>query len=122
MFWNDFTSLVSKHPELGDAWPCVRQWLQQWSAVPFLDIRELARICTDATPVQMAKAIELLVESGLLKQVYRIESPDGFLVSEEYTSPDQIPRRLRDRADRFFDTSEGEIIPGFQRLGGSRAG
>ena len=76
-----------------------------------LDPRELARSLSDVDSYTLASALSLLVKSGVLRQVYVVVTPSGSLADGEYDDPRQIPERIPDRFNHYFDTLEAEIIP-----------
>jgi hypothetical protein len=56
-----------------------------------------------------------LVDVGVLQRVYRVETPDGLLLDNDYPSRAAIPQIVADRSEkRYFDTAEGEIVSGFR--------
>ena len=67
----------------------------------------------------LALALHYLSLQHYLRQVFRVKSPDGVILDEDYESPTKIPPTVE---DRFYsgriDTSEAEIVTGYVVEGG----
>jgi hypothetical protein len=111
MLPTNFDFLTVERPDLGPTLHRLRDWVQTHRDWNVLDPRELARSLSDVDSFTLASALALLVESGLLRQVYVVVTPSGVLADGEYDDPRQIPKRVPDRFNHYFDTLEAEIIP-----------
>ncbi|MGA2716713.1 MAG: hypothetical protein ABSG41_26790 [Bryobacteraceae bacterium] len=80
-----------------------------------LDPRVLAREWPDVKAEQLASAIQSLVKAGVLEQVFRVLTPNGVLADGEFPDPSEIPEKLPDRSNNYFETAEADIIPVFKR-------
>ncbi len=117
-----FDIIASERPELLDAWNCLADWLAKHPDVQFLDLRRIARSCQSVPPMTLADAMRYLVEQGQLFRVYRVETPDGHLLDEEFNSLLEVPDRLPDRfAKHWVDTSNAEVVSGFRIADVSRS-
>src|SRR5262245_58207598 len=111
----NFESLAAKRPDLSAIWTCIQEWFHHHPRIKFIELRRLAKSCKGASAEEIADAIELMVEEGLLRRAYRIETPDGNLLDEEYHSLKEIPKQATDLSGPFtFDTfKEGSVVSGF---------
>jgi hypothetical protein len=80
-----------------------------------IDPRTLAREWPDVRTEQLAVALQLLVQSGVLRQVFKVLTPNGVLVDAEFDDPRAIPDRVSDRFNHYFDTAEADIVPVFKQ-------
>ena len=67
-------------------------------------------------PLCWPPAFTLLVRAGLLARAYKIMTPAGVIADEEFDDPTQIPERLPDRFEHYFDTADADVIPVFRRV------
>jgi hypothetical protein len=67
-------------------------------------------------PKELTDALTLLVNAGVLRLVYKVTTPSGVLAEPEFNDPREIPEKLPDRRERYFETSEADIVPIFKRV------
>jgi hypothetical protein len=110
-----FDTLANKWPDLRQAWPSLRGWFELHPHIKFVDVRQLARELPKVPDQELALALTAMAKLGVLRSVYRYVAPGGVLLDEEFDSPEQVPDKLPDRFHtQYFDTSEGDIIPGYR--------
>lgn len=98
-----------------DVWESLWSWLVSHPSTRFIDVRRLAREIKKPTTVELAEAMNLLVKNGVLRRVYRVETPAGDLLDKDYDSPSSIPADLFDRFEKnSFPKVEAEIVSGYQ--------
>lgn len=44
------------------------------------------------------------------KSVYKVKTPSGVFADGEWDDPSQIPPKLPDRFEHYFETAEAEIL------------
>lgn len=109
----NFDALASEHPESKNALNELEAWLRRHKDARIIYPQILAReVFID--PIALVTALELLVEAGALRRVYKVTTPNGVLTDEEFDDPRNIPSQLPDRRNRYFDTAESDVIPVFQ--------
>jgi hypothetical protein len=64
----------------------------------------------------LAIALTLLEKAGLLRRVYKVVTPTGALADEDFDNLEQIPEKVADRFENYFETSEADVIPAFRRI------
>jgi hypothetical protein len=87
--------------------------MQHKPSARFFDIHGLADECHDASPEELAAALHFLVERGVLRRVYRVVDPYGVVMSE-VNSLQEVPDRITDSFDNYFETNAGNVVPGFR--------
>jgi hypothetical protein len=70
----------------------------------------LARDIPDVDAISLSEALQRAVHHGYFRIKYTVLTPSGNLASESFDSPTQIPQRLPDRFEEYFDTSEYPIV------------
>ena len=113
MLPTNFEALAGENPDLKVVVREIADWCESHATLSAIDPRRIARDI-DAEPNEIVAALTLLVKSGVLKQVYRFETPAGYLLSDDYESYLDVPSRLRDRYDQPVSRSEGTIVPVFR--------
>lgn len=111
MLPTNFDSLTDEQPDLAPTLRRVRGWIEDHRHTNTLDPRELARSLPEVESIKLAAALALLVKRGVLRQVFRVVTPSGVFADDEYDDPREIPTRVPDRFNRYFDTVEADIIP-----------
>jgi hypothetical protein len=111
MLPTNFDFLTDERPDLSRVLHLLQRWIESHRQLNVLDPRDLARSLPDIDSVTLASALALLVKRGVLRQVYRVVTPSGVLADGEYEDPRQIPQRVPDRFNHYFDTIEAEVIP-----------
>ncbi len=107
--------LANEHPELRGALQRIGGWLDQNSRQNTIDPSKLARQFSDIRATDLALALLLMAQAGLLVRVYKVVTPSGVLADGEFEDPTRIPDRLSDRFANYFDTAEADIVPVFRR-------
>jgi hypothetical protein len=112
----NFDALVSEHPELRHALRKLEQWMRTRGDVRSINPTALAREMRGVTPADLAATLMLLVQVGVLRIVYKVTTPSGVFADGEFDDPTQIPPKLPDRFERYFDTAESDVVPIFRMV------
>ena len=107
--------LISSHPQNKKALRKLQAWLNKRHAAGDITPRELARN-VPVDPSELAEALSILVEAGVLQRVYRVLLPGGTLAPREFKDPREIPDQIEDRQEQYFDTSEADVVPVFKQV------
>jgi len=108
-------ALEKQHPESRTVLRKLESLLQKHRPGSVITPKELARnIPVDAKA--LSDALTLLIEAGVLRQVYKVTTPSGVLTEEDYDDPRDIPDTLPDVWANPFDTAESDIVPVFKRV------
>jgi hypothetical protein len=65
----------------------------------------------------LSLALMLLTQAGVLVKRYKVVTPSGAYAEGEFDQLSEIPERLPDRFNNYFDTAEADITPIFRREG-----
>src|ERR1035438_9003365 len=95
-----FEQIASEHPQYRPVFLLIQQWLQA-NKSRTIDPRRLARESPNIEPITLASALQLLVQAGLLRQVFKVLAPSGSLTDEEFEDLTSIPEKLPDRFQRY---------------------
>lgn len=106
--------LISEHPENRRALRTLEIWLNKRGSPKDITPRDLARN-VPVEPSELAAALGLLVQAGILRRVYRVQKPNGVMLPSEFNDPRDIPGRLPDRREQYVDTSDADVIPVFKK-------
>ena len=109
----NFDALASEHPESRRALGKLEAWLNRHRDARVIYPQLLAREVSE-DPLALVVALELLVDAKLLRRVYKVTTPNGVLTDDEFDDPREIPSKLPDRRNRYFDTAESDVVPVFQ--------
>jgi hypothetical protein len=112
----NFDNLISKHGHSKRALRQLENWINEHADVRVLNPSTLAREIKGVDPVSLTEALMILVKAGELRRVYKVTTPSGTLADREFDDPREIPDRLPDRFEHYFDTSESDVIPVFQKV------
>jgi hypothetical protein len=112
----NFEDLANEHPEHKRALRKLEEWRRRHSDVHIIDPKTLAREVQGVDATALALALTLLVKAGLLRRVYKVTTPSGVLADGEFDDPTQIPPRLPDRFEHYFDTAESDVVPVFRMV------
>lgn len=112
----NFEDLAKKHPEHRDALRELEEWMRRHEGVRVINPKTLAKEVRDVDPTALALALTLLVAVGILRRVYKVTTPSGVLADGEFDDPTQIPPRLPDRFEHYFDTAESDVVPIFRMV------
>lgn len=91
-------------------------WINAHPQERVLNPVRLRREIRKPTAADLAIALTLLEKAGLLRRVYKVVTPSGVLTDAEFDDPTKIPEKLPDRFEKYFDTSEADVIPIFRRV------
>jgi len=106
--------LAKKHPDLKRALRLLGKWLRKHSD-PILVPATLSRQIDGLDQYELASALVLLAKSGLLIKRYKVVTPSGVYADGEFSEVSEIPERLPDRFNNYFDTADADILPIFRR-------
>jgi len=110
----NFDNLISEHPESKRALRKIQEWLNKQPDKTVLYPRDLAR--APLSHVDLARVLDVLVDAGVLRRVYKVTTPSGVLADAEFDDPREIPEKLPDRWEHYFDTAESDVVPVFQKV------
>lgn len=108
----NFDALVSEHPESERTLRLLEDWLNKHQEKTIY-LAELVRDIP-ADSGQLADALTVLVDEGVLRRVYKVITPSGVLSDDEFDDLKKIPARLPDRWEHYFDTAESDVMPVFK--------
>lgn len=108
-------ALAREHPESSRLLLKLGSLLKKHRPGSVITPKELARNIS-GDPKGLTAALTLLIEAGILRQVYKVTTPSGSLTEEEFEDPRQIPERLPDMWEHYFETAESDIVPVFKRV------
>jgi hypothetical protein len=112
----NFEALVRQHPEYTRALRKLDSWMRGQIDLRFINPRLLAKEVTGVDKAELAGALTALQQAGYLRRVYKVLTPSGVIADGEFEDPTQIPERLPDRFDNYFDTAEADILPIFRMV------
>jgi hypothetical protein len=119
----NFDILADEKHELRQVWERMDDWFQRHPTRKYVDVRRLSRDLADISVAKLAVALDLMARRGLLRQVFRVLTPEGVLLDRDFDSPLDVPDRMPNRFESSsFDTSEGDIVSGYvlEAKGGRR--
>ncbi len=106
--------LNSAPPELRLELEKVRDWLDKRKRVRFIEPGRLLREIEGADLVKIALALNFLKQNHYLRQVFRVQAPNGTILEGDYDSPTKIPKSVPDQFHReMIDTDGADIVTGF---------
>jgi hypothetical protein len=111
----NFEALISEHPASGKALRKLIKWLKKQRSSTVITPREITRNVS-LDPADLADAVKVLIDAGILQQVYKVTTPSGVLADAEFEDPRDIPDQLPDRWERTFDTSDSDVVPVFKKI------
>lgn len=111
----NFDVLISKYPESKRALRKLASWLNEHEDARTIYLRQLARE-VPVDQMALADALSILVEAGVLRRVYKVTTPSGVLADAEFDDPREIPDKLPDRMEHYFDTAESDVVPVFKMV------
>ena len=112
----NFDNLISEHPDSKRALSKLANWMQAHSDVRVIYPNDLAKELRNIDPVALTKALTVLVKAGVLRRVYKVITPGGVMADQEFNDPTEIPAQLPDRFETYFDTSDSDVVPVFQKV------
>jgi hypothetical protein len=110
MLPTNFDFLASENPELSPAVLRLGEWARKHNDWNLIDPRAVSREIRDVDPFLLAFVLRQLVERGLFEQVYMVATPSGVLAEGEYRDPNNIPERLANGFEEYFDRDDGLIV------------
>ena len=108
----NFDALAREHPELRIALKRLGIWLKEHPD-PIIIPSKISGVEAYA----LASALMLLAKSGVLHRLYKVKTPSGVYADGVFEDVSEIPERLPDRFNNYFDTAEADITPVFAREG-----
>jgi hypothetical protein len=112
----NFEALAKQHPEYKRALRKLDSWLTGHPALRVINPKLLAKEISGVDKAELAAALMLLEQAGHLKRVYKVLTPSGVLAEGEFQDPAEIPKRLPDRFENYFDTAEADVLPIFKMV------
>ncbi|MCH7726153.1 MAG: hypothetical protein IH991_06700 [Planctomycetes bacterium] len=117
MSQTNFDNLIDQHPDLAATLRLLSDWISDHPNVEFFDLRRLARDLRSITPEEIADALRIMVEEGVARRTYRVETPDNVLTDKEYESrsdvekEESVPDSLH---AAYFKPDTNKIVSGFR--------
>lgn len=111
----NFEHLAKENPKSKRALRQLQAWINTHPD-RVLNPTKLGREIRNVTPADLAVALTLLMNAGLLRRVYKVVTPTGVLADGEFDDPAAIPDKLPDRSEHYFETSDADVIPIFRRV------
>ena len=112
----NFDNLISEYPESQRALLKIKDWMQTHNDIESINPTLLAREVRGINAIDLASALALLVHAGLFRRVYKVLTPNGVFADGEFEDPTKIPSKLPDRWEHYFDTSDSDVVPIFQKV------
>ena len=92
----------------------VRQWINKRKHVDFIDPGQIYREIEGIDLVKLALSLHYLTENDCLRQVYRVQAPNGAYVDGDYESPAEIPSSVTDQfRGKKIGNQQANIVTGF---------
>ena len=114
-----FENLEVERPELRAALVRLRRWVEQNPQARFLDPRRLASEIHDVSSSDLSTTLTILAQRGRLQRAYKVLAPtNGVLADGSFTSPLDIPPRLKDSCEDWFLTKDGTLVVIFHEAKG----
>jgi hypothetical protein len=110
MLPTNFDFLASDSPELKPAVARLSEWVRRHRDWNMIDPRRVREEIDDIDPFLLSFVLRELVERGVFRQVYRILTPSGVFAEGEYDDPNNIPLRLSNGFDEYFNRDDGVIV------------
>jgi hypothetical protein len=112
----NFEDLVSDNPEVKVALLRVYDWMRNHNDTQAIDPKALPKEVQGLDPIELTRALIILVKTGYLRRVYKVLTPSGVFAEDEFEDPTKIPPMLPDRWERYFDTAESDVVPIFKKV------
>lgn len=106
----NFDALAREHPELRKAFKRLGIWLKKHPDQVIIPSK-----IGGVEAFALASALMLLTKNGVLHRLYKVRTPSGVYADGEFEDVSQIPSRLPDRFNNYFDTADADITPVFAR-------
>jgi hypothetical protein len=112
MSQTNLDALADQHPDLREPLRRLGMWLKEHPD-PIIIPSRVGGIEAYA----LASALMLLTKTGVLHRLYKVKTPSGVYADGEFEDVSEIPARLPDRFNNYFDTAEADVTPVFSREG-----
>lgn len=117
MLPNNFARLANAEPQLRSAFEKLAKWAQSHQDWKWIDPGIVAKDIPEVDEFSLADALDRAVRHGYLVIKYTVVTPSGGLAHHAFDSPREIPRRMPDRFEEYFDTTESPIVAVFEDTG-----
>jgi hypothetical protein len=108
----DFDSFKARRPDLKQAWYALEHWRRRNPNRQYMDLKAVAALDRDVPTVHLLAAVEILLNAGVVRQVYKVVDPVQHVpVGDDFDSPLSIPPKVRGRFDQWVQTADAEIVP-----------
>jgi hypothetical protein len=107
---SSFVRLAKTEPRLRSTYIQLAEWAQRHKGWQLIDPGILARDIPGLDEFLLAEALQRAVQRGYFRTKYTVLTPAGSLADRTFDSPRQIPSRLPDRFEEYFDTREYPIV------------
>jgi hypothetical protein len=111
---SNFERIANEQPQYRQFLQLIQKWLQA-NKGRSIDPRRLAKALPSIEPVTLASGLQLLVQAGVLRQVFKVLAPSGSLTDQEFEDLTTIPEQLPDRFQHYFPTADADIVPVFKQ-------
>lgn len=92
----------------------VRQWINKRKHVDFIDPGQIYREIEGIDLVKLALSLHYLAQNHCLRQIYRVQAPNGTLLEGDYESPAEIPSSVLAKFRRESKVNgSADIVTGF---------
>jgi hypothetical protein len=105
-----FVRLAKAEPQFRSTYVHLAQWARRHRGWRLLDPGILAKDIPEVDELTLADALHRAVQHGYFRLKYTVLTPAGNLAYQIYDSPRQIPSRLPDRFEEYFNTREYPIV------------
>ena len=78
------------------------------------DLAHLQKQLPEVPPPTLAQALQVAVEAGVLEVRHTVLTPSGVIAPDTFVTVEEIPEKLADRFENYFETAEAEAITVFQ--------
>lgn len=111
-----FEHLAKQNPKYKRALDHLQSWINAHPQDRVLNPLKLRKDLAKLNPAELTMALDLLMQEGLLHRVYKVVTPAGVLAERDFDDPSEIPDKLPDRFEHYFETSDADVIPIFRRI------
>jgi hypothetical protein len=111
MLPRNFAPLASAEPQLTSVFSALDQWVQSHRDWKWLVPGVVAQDIPSLDVFELADALSAAVRRGFLRVEYTVLTPSGVLADESFDKPSNIPRRISDRREHYFETQSLPIVP-----------
>lgn len=108
---DNYAEFAGKDRAVGRALSRFAEFVRAHQNWDLIDYRIVSRELRDVDAFTLGEAIRVLVDVGVIRQLYAVTTPSGSLAEATFERPTQIPPKLPDRFNHYFDTSEQDVVP-----------